>query len=442
MSSSAQKGTSVLRDLIGLAWPATLGMTVHSLYRINDQYFVQDLGVEAQAAVAVGSMVALWYFAFGQLISVGNLAITARRLGEGRQGAARRSIRTAVRLAFLVGLLLTLTTLLFREPLSELLIPGEAAAGERRMFLDYIFWVGLAQVVMAVLPSVDSSFFAMKNSRIPMGLEIFAVGTNVLLNSILVPRMGVEGAGLATALSRILPLVFGLAILRASGHRRLLSGPISSTIALRILRIGAPACLAIGIYTAVYQVMLAWTFPQFGSGGRSVLGPGFGIESVFFCFYFGFGQAVGSLVGRSLGAGRIDLARQVARLALRINLILGLASGLSFWFFGPALVGMLASAEEAVQANTEYLNYMAFAQPFQAVQIVYEQVLIGSGLTMPVMISTGVMNAIRIPLAHMLAVSMGMRLPGIWWAINLSTLGKYLWALLLFHRGRWASHQV
>ncbi len=442
MTSRAKTETSALRDLVALAWPATLGMTVHSLYRINDQYFVQDLGVEAQAAVAVGSMVALWYFAFGQLISVGNLAITSRRLGEGRQAAARRSIRTAVRMAFLVGLLLALLTLLFRGPLSELLIPGEESAGERRMFLDYVFWVGLGQVVMAILPSVDSSFFAMKNSRIPMCLEIFAVGTNVLLNSIMVPRMGVEGAGLATALSRIIPLICGLALLRASGQRRLLSGPISGRIALRILRIGAPACLAIGIYTAVYQVMLAWTFPRFGSGGRSVLGPGFGIESVFFCFYFGFGQAVGSLVGRSLGAGRVELAREVARLALWINLLLGLASGLCFWLFGPALVGMLASAEEAVEANSEYLNYMAFAQPFQAVQIVYEQVLIGSGLTMPVMISTGVMNAIRIPLAQFLAVGMGMRLPGIWWAINLSTLGKFLWALLLYRRGHWSSHQV
>ncbi len=217
------KRAPVLRDLLGLAWPTTLGMTVHSLYRINDQYFVQDLGVEAQAAVAVGSMVALWYFAFGQLISVGNLAITARRLGEGRVGAARHSVRSAVRLACLVGLMLALVTLLFRGPLSELLIPGDEAQAERQMFLDYIFWVGLGQIVMAILPSVDSSFFAMKNARIPMSLEIFAVGTNVILNSILVPRMGVEGAGLATALSRILPLVFGLALLRASGHRRLLT---------------------------------------------------------------------------------------------------------------------------------------------------------------------------------------------------------------------------
>ena len=60
-----------------------LAMAIRSMYRINDQFFVQELGVLAQSAAAVGSMVAIWLFAFGELIHVGNVAVTSRRLGEG-----------------------------------------------------------------------------------------------------------------------------------------------------------------------------------------------------------------------------------------------------------------------------------------------------------------------------------------------------------------------
>jgi Na+-driven multidrug efflux pump len=60
-----------------------MAMVVHHLFRLNDQYFVKDLGVDAQAAVAVGSMTAIFLVAFGEMVGVGTMAIAARRFGEG-----------------------------------------------------------------------------------------------------------------------------------------------------------------------------------------------------------------------------------------------------------------------------------------------------------------------------------------------------------------------
>ena len=82
-------------DLFHLAWPAVLAMVVHHLYRLNDQFFVQDLGVEAQAAVAVGSMFSILFVAFGEMVGIGTLAVSARRFGEGDETAAHATIRCA-----------------------------------------------------------------------------------------------------------------------------------------------------------------------------------------------------------------------------------------------------------------------------------------------------------------------------------------------------------
>jgi MATE family multidrug resistance protein len=428
------------RDLWRLAVPAALAMVVRSLFRINDQYFVQQLGLEAQAAVAVGGMVAIWFVAFGEMVGVGTLAVTARRFGEGDHERAHATIRTALRVAVAVGLVLAVSTVSLRHAIGELLIPGEAAARERGFLVDYLFWIAIGQIVMAVMPALDASFMAMKNARVPLLLEGLAVATNAGLNGWLVPVLGVEGAGLATALSRGPVLLLGAFLLRAAGVALL--GTTSLPIARRVLVIGIPTCAAIALYSAVYQTILAVTFPHFGARGRSALGAGFGIESVFYCAYWGVGYAVGSLVGRALGEGSADRAAAIARLGRRANLAIGVGCGIAFWTVGPTLVGILVDDPVAFDANIEYLRYMSFAQPFQAVGVVFEQVLAGSGLTTQVLLSTGTMNLARIPLAHLLAVVAGLGLPGVWCAINLSSLGKCAFAAFLFRRGRWRTHRV
>ncbi len=202
------------RELLHLAWPATLTLAVRSLYRINDQFFVQDLGTLAQSAVAVGSMVAICLFAAGELLGVGNLAITARRLGEGNNTGAHVTIRSGLRLGLALGFTLAILTAAGRAWLSEWLIPGDEHAVERGLLCEYLLWVGFAQLLLTTMPVIESSFMAMKQSRIPMGLELLAVATNTLLNWQLVPRYGVAGAGIATCLSRVVPLCLGLWLLR------------------------------------------------------------------------------------------------------------------------------------------------------------------------------------------------------------------------------------
>lgn len=430
------------RDLFRLAWPASLAMVVHSLYRLNDQYFVQDLGVEAQSAVAVGGMVVIWFMAFAQMVATGTLAVAARRFGEGDDAAARVAIRSGARAALVVGAALAAGSMAAMPSLCEVLIRGEGAELERQHAYDYMMWIAGGQLVIAILPTLDAAFFARKDTRTPMQLQCMAIVANAILNWQLVPVMGVAGAGLGTVVSRSLALAVGVVLLRRGGITGLWTGLTRGPVIRRILAIGLPTCLAIGIYSAVYQVILAVTFPHFGADGRSALGIAFGIESVFFCFFWGIGTAVAALVGRALGEGAPERAEAVARTAARASLVIGVLTSVSFWTLGPWMIGVFSDDAGAVATNIDYLAILAWAQPFQALQVIYEQTLIGAGCTLPTMIATSTMNIARIPLAHALAVWAGWGLAGIWWAVNLSSLGKYVWARLLFARGGWKQTRV
>jgi putative MATE family efflux protein len=432
----------IKRDLWQLAWPAVLAMVVHHLFRINVQYFVEQLGVEAQAAVSVGSMFAITMIAFGEMVGIGTLAIAARRFGEGRTEAGHATIRRGLRLGMLVGAVLSLAVLAILPSLAETLVPGEENALERRLMIDYVTWIAGGQVVMLAVQVLDQSFLALKDTRTSLYLQVLAVLTNATLNAILIPWIGIEGAGAATVASRLLVLVIGVLILRARGVGTPFGSTAAAASAWRILRIGVPACIAIGIYSIVYLVMLANTFVHFDAATRTALGIGFGVETIFYCLYWGVGTALSSLVARYLGERNLAKATAVSRLAIRTNVVIGFGVSLAFVLFGEPMVGLLTQDPAALAVNEEYLLYMAIAQPFQAAQVAFDNVLIGAGRTLPIMITSVVMNLLRVPLAHVFAILWGFGLPGIWWAINASSLGKCLGAGWLYRDGKWMRTEV
>lgn len=417
-------------------------MAVHGLFRINDQFFVQPLGVEAQAAVAVGGMLAIGFVACAQIVGVGVLAIAARRLGEGDPGRAHEAVRAGFRLASAIGAALAVASWLGSDAMADVLVPGASHAGERALLAGYLRWIGVGQLVLAQMPVLDAAFMAHRRAKISLALELTGVASNALLNALLVPRFGVEGAGIATALSRVPGMTIGLALLRRGGLDRPLTGSAPRPLFGRIARIGLPIGVSIALYSIVYQVMLALTFSRFDAAGRSALGPGFGIESMVYTTFWGVAQATGTLVGRELGAGRPEHAVWLVRLATRVNLAIGCAGGMLFVVAGRELVAVLADAPSAIDANVLYLLWMAAAQPFAAVQVCYDQCLAGAGLTRPVMVNSVAMNVVRIPLAHALAVWGGLGLAGIWLAIDLSSVGKLVWSRLLFLRAPWRDHAV
>ncbi|MBI5852086.1 MAG: MATE family efflux transporter [Planctomycetes bacterium] len=431
-----------LRELLRLAWPAALASVVRSFYRLVDQYFVADLGVEAQAAVAVGSMVGIFFAAFGELVGVGTLAIAARRFGEGDATRAQAAIRTGLRLALVLGAVQAVATLGAGDSLGALLVPGGGSVHEREQLVAFVTWLGIGQVLLVPLPVLGSAFLALRRPRTQLLLESLSVLVNVVLAAALVPRFGVAGAGMATALSRAPSLAIGVALLGKSGVERPLRGGFDLAIAKNTVRIGLPACISVLLYSGVYQAMLAVTFRHFGPEGRAALGPGFGIEVTFYYAYFGIAYAAGSLCGHALGQGRPDRALAIGRAAARVGVVVAVFAGVMFWIAGPWMVALFADDPRAVEACLTYLHWMAPAQPLQALQITFDQCLVGAGVTLPVMVSTSAMNILRVPLSYLFAVAAGLGLPGVWLTIDVTAAGRTLWAWLRFRNGAWTRRRV
>jgi MATE family multidrug resistance protein len=249
--------------------------------------------------------------------------------------------------------------------------------------------------------------------------------------------LGVTGAALATNLARGVAVVIGLFQLRQLVGLRYRDLRLRGEL-VRILRIGAPMAMGTAFFAAVYWALLKTAVSPLGPHINAALGIGFSaLEGFTWPIYHGLALAVASYVGRCLGAGRSDLAKQVIWKAAPIASLCGALASLTFFTAGEGLVWLFTGDPVVHQAATEYAIILAASQLFLAWEALGEGVLAGAGDTKTVFWCSAPFNLLRIPLAWFLAFPMGAGAAGIWWAINITTYAKAGCKIWAVSRGKW-----
>lgn len=130
----------------------------------------------------------------------------------------------------------------------------------------------------------------------------------------------------------------------------------------------------------------------------------------------GFGTAATTLVGQSLGAGRWDMARRFASLAVRMGTGVMSVTGLLMFLLAPYIFTLLTPDQAVRTLGTQVLRIEAFAEPLFAVSIVTAGALRGAGDTkVPSLMNFISMWGVRIPVASFLAPRIGLY--GVWIAM-------------------------
>lgn len=454
---------SVLR----LSWPAATSYLLNNTYRINDQFWVQDLGASAQAAMGATLFVLIAQFALIYLACGGALSLVAQAKGAGEPGEMDRVSRHSLLLGLLLSGGLAASGPFVTGPIVELLGLRAEAADFAVLYLGGIFQMVPFLTLAAV---VDHLLIGRGNSLAPMLLQALAVVVNFALNPLLiygtqaaqvvedVPALaplgraasacaesfgiegrGLYGAALATGLSRLASSALGLFVLwRLFGLRLWGRGRPRLPLLGRIVSISAPVSLSIATYGGVYWAILALVLARLEPEVTAGLGLGFQIfEGVVFPTYLGVSMAGATLVGQRVGARDPEGARQILHAARGVARCLGALATLAF-LFGAAGLARHFTSDEAVLAETvHYVHLLAWSQYFVALQVVDEKALLGAAHSRPIVWITTSGDLLRVPLSYLLALSLGWGASGVWWAINLTTYYKAGLLRLEVSRGRW-----
>jgi len=430
-----------LKSLAALAVPAAISVLLNNAFKVIDQYSVQWLGVESQAAVGSCTFILIGLFSVFAVVSVGTGPLVARATGAQDDALRRRIIGNALS----GGILLGGGVLLLTGLAAPLICEGLGLSdGTKLQAVTYLQSLAVVGFPLALAPVVDAIFIAVGRAGFVMLLQLLATLLNIVLNPlfIYVLDLGISRAAIATGISRGLSVLIGLIVLGRLFMPQRKDFYWGSSLR-RIIRIGLPISWSIAMFALVYWALLKTSISPLGPAVNAALGIGFSaLEGFTWPIFWGISIGVASLVGRYIGANRIGQANQTIRLAFPIVTVGGLLAAAVFWFGAEFLCEIFTSDPLVLAEAILYAKILAFSQLFVAYECLAEGVLEGAGDTRPILFWSVPWNILRIPLAWLFAFPLGFGAAGIWWVINITTVIKAAgkWSAVLW--GQWKTIEV
>ena len=427
--------------ILNLAAPAVAMMACHFCFNLIDAIWVGRLiGPAALAAVSTAGFYVWVLLSLGEMVEVGLIAVAARRYGEGLPDAAARAAGAAVLYALAAGTLVSLGGFALTDALFHLMGVPREVASLGRAYLDT--WLLGGPLVFGFF-AIEATFRASGDTRTPFLLLMISVVLSVGLDPLLIsgvgpfPRLGVEGAALASVMVRGGGFLLGLVIALRRGLVRV-AAPDWRAIPT-IIRIGAPLSLAGVLLSIIYMWLTRFT-SRFGTPALAALGVGHKMEGLGFIAISGFALAASALVGQNLGARQEARAREAVRLTVGYCLVVTVTTAVAFLLIPGRLVALFTHDAQVIKDGVLYLRVISFAQIGQSFELILEGALAGAGYTFwPQIVSTS-LTAMRIPLGAWW--SRGIGLLGIWLALSVTAISRGIAMIVFWKAGRWHAVRV
>ncbi len=375
-----------------------------------------------------------------ELASVGLTAVASRRHGERRPDRAAVAVYRAFWLGLSLSVAIGVAGLLMLWPLFQLMATPSEVTVQGSSYLA-VYLAG-APIVFTYFV-MEAAFRSAGDTRTPLVLLAVSLGLNTVLDPLLIlgigpfPRLGIQGAALATLVTRAAGCLVGYRWLVRRGLVKRAMPSLRPI--LQMAWIGLPVAAGGALFSFVYIVLTRFT-SKFGTAALAALGVGHKVESLSYMACIGFGLAAATAVGQNLGAGSKERAVASGRVATMYAAALTGLAGLAFLLVPEHLMSVFSSDPEVIAAGTSYLRIVAVAQVFMALEIVLQMSMEGAGYSLVPWIPSSILTLLRLPLAPLLSRSMG--LAGIWWTISGTGVVRGIAAAWIWRRGRWMDRTI
>ena len=302
-----------------MAVPTIVAFLITSIYSLADTYFVSSLGTNATAAVSVNASLDQMIMMCGSMLAMGANSYIARLLGKGEDEKASRVLSTAFFSAFAVGAALLIFGTIFMAPMVRLL--GATPTCEQYS-IDYASFVLLAAPFMACNFVMNQCL----RSEGSATLSMIGMGFGGILNCILDPififglDMGVAGASLATAISKVVSfaiLIFPYVTRRSLLHLSIRNFKPSREIISEIVTVGSSSMFRNGL-AVVAGILLNNLAGDISDSVMAGIGVCTKIMMFPFSIILGFGNGFQPVAGFNWGARRYDRVKESYRFSSRV----------------------------------------------------------------------------------------------------------------------------
>jgi putative MATE family efflux protein len=434
---------SIPRSIFVLAVPMVLELVMESVFAVVDVFVVSRLGPDAVATVGLTESLLVIVYAVAMGVSIGAMALIARRVGEKDPERAALTAVQAIVLAVLLAAPVVVTGIALAPRLLQLMggSPWVLHNGVRYM---QVMMASTLSITLLFL--VNAIFRGAGDAAVAMRVLWLANGINCVLAPCLVlglgpfPRLGVVGAAVATSIGRTSGVIYQFWRLsrpdgRITIRRRHLH--IAWSTILQVLRLSGSATLQmlVGMASWVGMVRIISVF-----GSNALAGYTIAIRIVLFALLpsAGLANAAATLVGQNLGARQPERAERSVWLTAGFNAVFLTLVGLLLLLFAPQLLHLFSADDAVAGYGVSCLRVISLGFGFYGVGMVMTQALNGAGDTRaPTLLNFGCFWVLELPLAWGLSHSAGLGPLGAFVALLVAFCTLAVAGTLVFRTGRW-----
>ena len=341
----------LLGGIIGYTVPIILTSVLQLLFNAADLVVVGRFcgSISVAAVGATGSITSLIVNLFIGL-SVGAGVTVAHGVGSREDEVVHRTVHTALPMALISGVVLTVLGILLSEKLLTMMGTPENVLQLSSIYMKIYF----AGITFTMVYNFTASILrAVGDTKSPLIFLTIAGVINVGLNLIFVTQlhMNVAGVALATTISQAFSAIAMVAVLmKRTDAAKLCLGKmrIYRIQMMKMLRIGLPAGIQSSLFS-ISNVLIQSSVNSFGDILMSGNAASQNIEGFLYVAMNSFHQTAVNYIGQNVGAKQYDRVKKIVWICLGCVLVVGLALGGTVCFFGENLLSIyITDSAEAI----------------------------------------------------------------------------------------------
>lgn len=440
-----------VHSAVAMAWPAIIESFFSAFAGLVDSLMVSSLGAYAVAAVGLTTQPKFIGLSLFFALNVSISALVARRRGENKQEDANRILHTALIFLVIAAVILSILFVVLASPIISLC---GSTPDTHESAVSYFRIIMGGMIFNCIQMGVNSAQRGAGNTKITMRTNITSSIINIIANYLLInghfgfPALGIHGAALATVLGTVVACVMSiLSIMKADGF---ISIPymIKNRVKpawrafVNLVRVGYSIFFE-QILMRVGFMLTAVMAAHQGTDAMAAHQVGMNIMGLSFSFGDGLQAAAVALIGRSLGAGDRELAKEYGRICRMMGGIIAVCLAVIYFLGARPLFGLFFEEEHIVNIGVNIMRVIILVVVFQISQVIYMGCLRGAGDTFYTAVASTIsVTVIRTAVSYLGGYVLGWGIVGIWLGVLGDQISRFIFASVRFKAGKWTEIKI
>ncbi|XXF75186.1 MATE family efflux transporter [Myxococcaceae bacterium GXIMD 01537] len=434
--------------LLRIAWPMFLEFLLFMLMGTADTLMLSGVSDDAVAAVGVVATSIFVCSLIMGVISHGATVVVAQYLGARKAREAAHLVALSITLNLLLGLTVSTGMRLFGDALLDHLNLHGQALAHARTYMGiaggFLFLQALSNIFSGMLRTYG---FTKQAMFISMGMNVVHVLGNYLLifGHFGFPRLEVAGAAISNVGSRFLALAaFAWVLYRVMEVRMAPRDFVTFTreYVHKILRVGVPAGIEQSMYFACQAVFLYYV-SFLGSEALASRQYAISISQYIYLCCVAIGHATAILVGRMVGANRMEDAYRQVITSIKWSVALSMVCDVAAILIREPLVGLFTENAHIIQLTSRILVLSLLLESGRSINLILVNSLRAAGDSSFIAYMAFVsMVCVSLSLGYVFVFKLNLGLPGIWLAL---AADEWLRGIVFWFRWRsraWATRSL